>query len=147
MLRNKLVEDAAAALKRGEKGRVEALRFLVSLIDKRGLQLPLGKMTEGEELAVLKKELKNKLEGRDIFEKADRKELVEQIDFEIGVLKNYLPEDLDDLVLEKMVDEVIGRVGNDFPKVMKEIVAQAGGRADGARIVAMVKSKLGSSGS
>ena len=61
MWRDRIKKEADEALKSGDRKRVEVLRFLVSLIDKRGLQLPPDALTEAEEINVLKKKLKNKV--------------------------------------------------------------------------------------
>ena len=60
MLKDKLKKESIEALKSHDQKRVDVLRFLVSLIDKKELQLPVGKMTDAEEIGVLRKELKNK---------------------------------------------------------------------------------------
>lgn len=91
MLKDKFKAETVAALKSGDRKRVEVIRYLIALIDKRALQLPVDKMTEAEEVRVLRKELKNKEEDREIFSKAGRNDLVEQQDYEIGVVKEYLP--------------------------------------------------------
>ena len=76
MLKDKLKLESVNALKAHDQKLVDVLRFLVSLIDKKELQLPAGKMTEADEIAVLRKELKNKEESREMFAKAGRGDLV-----------------------------------------------------------------------
>jgi uncharacterized protein YqeY len=67
MWRDKIKKEAVDALKSGDRKKVEVLRFLVSLIDKREMQLPPGALTEAEEINVLRKELKNKEEAGKCF--------------------------------------------------------------------------------
>ncbi len=142
MLRARLKSEVIDFLKKGDRKRVEVLRYLVSLLDKRELQLPVGTMNEEEELVVLSKELKNKLESREIFLKANRGDLVEQLEFEIEVLKGYLPEALSEEEVERMVDELVARLGKDMGKVMREARATLGGRVDGAKLAEVVKAKI-----
>ena len=91
MLKSKIKKDSVKALKKGESKKVGVLRFLLSLIDKKALKLPLGEMKEGEVLAVLQKELKNKRESKEVFKKATREDLVKEVEYEIEILKAYLP--------------------------------------------------------
>ena len=76
MWRDQIKQEVVVALKSGDKKKVEVLRFLVSLIDKRELQLPPEGLTEAEEINVLRKELRNKQEAREMFLKASRDDLV-----------------------------------------------------------------------
>ena len=68
-LRDQLKADAMSALKEKDTKKAQALRYLVSVLDKRELQLPAGTMGEPEMLLVLQKEMKNKEESKAIFEK------------------------------------------------------------------------------
>ena len=65
-LRDKLRQESVTALKAGDKRKVEVVRFLVSLLEKKEMQLPPGKMKEADEVAVIRKELKNKQEGESV---------------------------------------------------------------------------------
>jgi uncharacterized protein YqeY len=122
---------------------VDVLRFLISLIDKKELQLPPGAMTEADEMAVLRKELKNKEESREMFVKGNREDLVKSLDYEISVLKEYLPLEMSDDDLRKLVEEVIGEVGNNFGLVMREVIKRSGGTVGGEKVSKLVKELLG----
>ncbi|MEK7527959.1 MAG: GatB/YqeY domain-containing protein [Patescibacteria group bacterium] len=149
MWRNKIKEDSDIALKSGNKRLVGVLRYLLSILDKRELQLPKGEMSVTEEMAVLRKELKNKEEARDMFLKAQRADLVEDQDFEIEVLKKYLPAGMPEAEIEKIVDEVILEIGKDlsanrpiFGVVMGETMKRMAGRVGGEVVSKIVKEKL-----
>lgn len=142
MWRDQIKKEADEALKSGDKKKVEVLRFLVSLIDKRGLQLPPDALTEAEEINVLRKELKNKEEAREMFLKAGRNDLVEQEDYEIGVVKAYLPKELDETELRKIVDEVVAEKGKIFGAVMGETMKRVAGKAGGDLVSKIVKEVL-----
>jgi uncharacterized protein len=142
MLKDKLKKESIEALKNHDQKLVDVLRFLVSLIDKKELQLPVGKMTESDEFGVLRKELKDKEESREMFLKAERNDLVEQLDYEIEIVKGYLPVEMSKEQIEKVVDEIIVEKGNNFGLVMKETVAKLGGAVDGGVIVGIVKEKI-----
>jgi len=142
MLKDKIKTESIEALKNHDQKLVEVLRFLISLIDKKELQLPAGKMTEAEELVVLRKELKNKEESKEMFAKAGRSDLVDQMDYEIEVVKKYLPAELSQEAIEKIVDDVVSEKGNNFGLVMKEVMVKLGGSVDGSVISGMVKTKI-----
>jgi len=142
-MRDKLKQDSIDSLKAHNQARVDVLRFLISLIDKRELQLPPGSMSETEVMSVLRKELKNKEESREMFLKGNRDDLVKSLDYEISVLKEYLPVDLSDEDLVKMIDEAISSVGNNFGLVMREVLKKAEGKVGGERVSKIVKEKLG----
>ncbi|OIP87740.1 hypothetical protein AUK05_00560 [Candidatus Shapirobacteria bacterium CG2_30_35_20] len=141
MWRNKIKVDADEALKLGDSEKVGVLRYLISIIDKKALTLPPDLMTEKDELGVLQKELKNKQEAREMFEKGNRVDLVAQQDYEIELLQQYLPKAMEETELEKIVDEVM--LGETvFGNIMREVGKIVVGRADGGQVAQMVKAKL-----
>jgi len=141
MLRNKIKSEADAALKLGDSKKVGALRYLISIIDKKALTLPPEGFLEKDEIQVLQKELKNKQEAREMFARANRSELVAEQDYEIELLKQYLPVAMDDKELEKIVDQVM-LSETVFGNIMREVGKIVAGRADGGQIAKIVKSKL-----
>ena len=143
MWRSKIKEDSDLALKSGDSRLVGVLRYLLSILDKRELQLPIGGMNEAEETAVLRKELKNKEEAKAIFLKAGRIDLVEEEDFEIKIVKNYLPAEIPISEVEAIVEEVIKEKGSVFGVVMGETMKRLAGRVGGEVVSKIVKEKLG----
>jgi uncharacterized protein YqeY len=143
MLKDKLKKESIEALKSHDQKRVDVLRFLISLIDKKELQLPVGKMTDAEEIGVLRKELKNKEESKEMFLKANRVDLVQQLDYEIEVVKGYLPAEISQGQIEKVVVDVIADKGNNFGLVMREVMVKLNGAVDGGVISKIVKEKIG----
>ena len=142
MWRDRIKSEAVDALKSGDKKRVEVLRFLVSLIDKRGLQLPLNGMTEIEEINVLRKELRNKEEAREMFLKAGREDLVKEQDYEIEVVKSYLPKELDEKEIREIVEKIVDEKGKNFGAVMGETMKRVAGKANGDQVSKVVKEVL-----
>jgi len=142
MLKDKIKKESVEALKAHDNKKVEVLRFLISLIDKKELQLPLGQMTEAEEIGVLRKELKNKEESREMFVKANRTELVEQIDYEIEIVKKYLPQEVGEDKVAEIVGQIVVEKGNNFGLVMKEVMVRLGGAVDGGVVARIVKEKM-----
>ncbi|MBP9817549.1 GatB/YqeY domain-containing protein [Candidatus Shapirobacteria bacterium] len=146
MLKDKLKNDAVVALKNRDQPRVGVLRFLISLIDKKEMQLPPGGMVEADEVNVLRKELKNKEESREMFVKGNRDDLVKELDYEIAVVKEYLPIEMDESEVEKIVDEVLAQNTGvvNFGMVMGQVMKKVAGRVGGEIVTRIVKEKLAS---
>lgn len=142
MIRDKLKKDSFDALKNRDNRRVDVLRFLISLIDKKELQLPPDGLTGMEEIAVLRKELKNKEESKEMFLKASRQDLVDQLDYEISIVKEYLPAEMGEDKISEIVEQVMVEKGNNFGMIMKEVMIKTGGLVDGGVISRIVKEKL-----
>ena len=142
MLKDKLREDSIVALKSGNQRLVDTLRFLISLIDKKEMQMEAGKMTEADEIQVLRKELKNKEESKEMFLKGNRDDLVTQVEEEIKVVKSYLPAEISEDDVRKVVEEIVASGETNFGLVMKKVMEKLAGQVDGAVVSKMVKEKL-----
>lgn len=138
-LLEQLKSEVVLAVKAKDSRRATALRFLISLIDKRGLQLPPDGLTEAEVLNVLQKEMKNKVEDKETYLSANRSDLVAELDYEIEQLRAFLPAELSQEEIKKGIEEIVGRVGNNFSLVMREAMAKYKGRVDGGIVSGMVK--------
>lgn len=145
MYRDKLKIDADKALRSHDSKMVDILRYLISLIDKKALQLPTGGMTEAEELSVLKKELKNKQEAKVMFENGGRSDLASETEGEIEVLKKYLPVEMSEDAVGEMVDEVLRQAqdGSNFGAIMGAVMKKVAGQVGGEVVSRIVKEKLG----
>jgi uncharacterized protein YqeY len=143
-LTEQLRTDVNAALKAGERDRVGALRMVLSELQK------AQKEGSADELAVLRRERKRRLEAAEQFRDAGRSELADQEEAEAGLIQAYLPAELDDAELQAMVGAAIQETGASEPKdmgqVMKVVMAKAGGRADGKRVSAQVREALAGKG-
>lgn len=132
--------DMTSAMKAGERQRVGALRMVLSELQK------AAKDGDGDELAVLRRERKRRLEAAEQFRDGGRPELAEQEESEAELISGYLPAELDDAELGTIVDAAIAETGASSPKdmgqVMKAVMAKAGGRADGKRASARVREAL-----
>ena len=90
----------------------------------------------------MRKELKNKEESREMFVRGDRSDLVAQLDYEIEIVKSYLPAEITEDQIKKVVDEIIGGKENNFGLVMKEVMTKLGGEVEGSTVARIVKEKL-----
>ena len=136
----RIKSDVASAMKAGERDRVGALRLVLSELQK------AEKDGGSDELAVLRRERKRRREAAEAYREAAREDLAEGEDFEAQLIETYLPAELSDEQLEELVGAAIAETGaesqRDMGKVIKHVMAAAGGRADGRRVSTKVKDVL-----
>lgn len=143
---DKLNQDIKEAMKSGDKNTLKVVRMIKSSLDNE--KIKLGKdVTEDDELSVLNREMKQRKESLDEFAKAKRDDLVNDVSSEIDVLKSYLPEQLDNDQVKKIVNETISEVkadsSKDIGKVMSALTPKIKGKADGKTVSNLVKEMLG----
>ena len=133
--------DLTGAMKAGEKERVGALRLVLS-----SLQLA-AKEGEDDEVAVLRRERKRRLDAAEQYRDGGRADLAEQEEDEAEMIAAYLPAELSDDELEAIVAEAVAESGaseaKDMGKAMSIAMPKVGGRADGKRVSAKVREALG----
>ena len=137
---DQLRSDMNAALKAGEKQRLGALRLVMSELQK------ASKGGSDDELAVLRRERKRRLDAAQQFEDAGRGELSQQERYEADLIGGYLPAELSDDELRELVQRAISDTGatspRDMGQVMKAVMAASGGRAEGKRTSSLVREAL-----
>ena len=133
-------DDAAAALKAGDRERAGALRLIVSELQKAEKEGP------SDEVAVLRRERKRRMEAAEAYEKAGRDDLAAGERREVELIDPYLPAQLDDAQLASLVDEAVAETGasssKDMGQVMSTVMPKVAGRADGKRVSAVVRERL-----
>ena len=134
--------DVRTAMKAGEKDRAGALRMIVDALQKD------AKLGDGDEVAVLQRERKKRVEASDAYEEAGRAEQAAAEDFEAELIEGYLPQQLSDEELDELVGTAVEETGateqRQMGDVMKALMPKVGGRADGKRVSAAVRERLGS---
>lgn len=140
---NKLI---AEALKARDQIRLSTLRMLSSAFNYERINLQHD-LTEDEELSVVRKEAKKRKDAIEAYKNAKRDDLAEKEQKELEILQEFLPAEMSDDDLGKVVDEAIKEIGaTDISKmgqVMGAVMKKTSGQADGSRVSSMVKSKLG----
>jgi hypothetical protein len=133
--------DINTAMKSSERERVSALRLVLSELQK------AAKEGSDDELAVLRRERKRRLEAADQFRDGGRPELADRERSEAELIGGYLPAELEDSELDALVTDAIAETGASSPKdmgqVMKVVMGRVAGRADGKRVSARVREGLG----
>jgi uncharacterized protein len=133
--------DVRTAMKAGERERASALRMIVDELQKD------AKLGKGDEVAVLQRERKKRLEAAGAYRDGDRAEQAEAEQSEAELIEAYLPEQLSDEELGALVDAAVAETGASEQKqmgqVMSALMPKLGGRADGKRVSAAVRERLG----
>ena len=137
---DRIKADVATAMKAGDRGRVAALRLVLSELQKD------AKEGSGDELAVLRRERKRRREAEAAYREAGRADLAGGEAYEASAIEAYLPAELSDPELDGLVREGIEATGasgpRDMGKVIGHVMKTAGGRADGKRVSTKVKEAL-----
>jgi uncharacterized protein len=140
-----LETELTAAMKERDTARRDALRLILSSLRaaEKELQRPLH---DDEELQVLQRERKRRLESAEAFRAAGREEQAQAEEAELAVLEEFMPEPLSEDELERIVDDAIAEVGatsiRDLGRVMADVMPQIAGRADGSAVSQLVREKL-----
>ena len=128
-------------MKSGERERAAALRLVVDALQQD------AKLGKGDEVAVLQRERKKRLEAADAFRDGGRAEQADVEQGEAQLIEGYLPDQLSDQELGELVGAAIEETGANEPKQMGEVMSalmpKLAGRADGKRVSQMVRERLG----
>jgi uncharacterized protein YqeY len=135
--------DTTAALKSGDRERVGALRLITNELQKAHKE---ASGSAADEVAVLQRERKRRLEAADAYREGGRDDLAGSEEREAELIAEYMPEQLSDDELHAIVGDVVAESGASSPqemgKVMSMVMPKVQGRADGKRVSAVVKEKL-----
>jgi uncharacterized protein len=140
LLEERIKNDLTDAMRAGERERVGALRLVLSELQK------AVKEGSDDELAVLRRERKRRLEAASAYEDAGREDLATAEHTEAELISSYLPAELSQEELSALVTQAIADSGASSPKdmgvAMKRAIELVGGRADGKRVSELVRASL-----
>lgn len=129
-------------MKARDRDRAAALRMVVDVLQQD------AKLGKGDEVAVLQRERKKRIEAADAYDGAGRAEQAAAERFEAELIEGYLPAQLSDRELAELVAAAVEETGasgqREMGQVMSALMPKVGGRADGKRVSAAVREKLGS---
>jgi uncharacterized protein len=141
----RLETELKDAMKERDGERRDALRLILNALRsaEKEIQRPLH---EDEELQVLQRQRKNRLDAIEAYRAAGREEQAEKEEDELEVLEEFMPEPLSEEELEAIVDDAIAENGatslRDLGRVMADVMPQIAGRADGSAVSQIVREKL-----
>jgi len=143
-LKDQLMEDMKNAMRARDSLRLGVIRFLRSEI--KNVEIDHGDQDDKGVLKIIARQVKSMKDANSEYAKADRQDLVKDNDLKIAILEEYLPTQLSDAELEKIVQEVIGNTPDadikQMGKIIGQVIAKADGKADGGRISQMVRKSL-----
>jgi uncharacterized protein YqeY len=140
-----LEQEVKKAMLAHDAERRDALRLILSSLRSAEKEL-LRPLSEDEELQVLQRERKKRVEAIEAFSGAGRTEQAEREEHELEILEEFMPEPLTEEELERIVDDAIAEVKatnlRDMGRVMADVMPQIAGRADGSAVSQLVREKL-----
>jgi uncharacterized protein YqeY len=142
-LLDQVQNDTKDAMRAGDRERVGALRLIANELQKAHKDASGDK---ADEVAVLQRERKRRLEAAEAYSEAGRDDLAGSEQREAELISTYLPAQMGDDELRAIVGDVVAETGADSPremgKVMSQVMPKVQGKADGKRVSAMVKELL-----
>ncbi len=145
-LKEKIVEDMKAAMKGGQARRLETLRSLKAAMLEKEIAMRPREMTPEDVLGVVMSAAKRRKESIEMFQQGGRQDLVAQETEELGIIQEYLPQQVGRPEIERIVREIMTQTGAasaaDFGKVMPQVMKQLKGKADGKLVQDIVKELL-----
>lgn len=161
MFKEKLAEDLTAALRTGDASRRLVLGMLASVIKNRELEkrsrlakqgVPetdlqaASELTDDEILEAIASEVKKRKESAASFSSGGRPEMAQKEEEELAILMHYLPEQMSEDQIRKVVQDVVAQIKpqgiQDMGKVIAQVMARVKGRADGKLVSQMVREAL-----
>ncbi|WP_022846944.1 MULTISPECIES: GatB/YqeY domain-containing protein [unclassified Desulfurobacterium] len=148
-LKERLIKDMKEAMKARDKVKLSTIRMINSLIknaeiDKR------GELTDEEIVSLLQKYAKQRRESIELYEKGGRQDLVEKEKAELAIVESYLPEQMSEDEIRRIVEEAIAGTGasspKDLGKVMKVVMPKVKGKADGSVVNRIARELLSGEG-
>jgi uncharacterized protein YqeY len=138
--------EQRAAMKSGQRTRLNGLRLLVSALQRAEKDRPAGEFTDRDAEAVLRRERKQRVEAAEAYRGAGNEERAAQEEADLPVIDEFLPQQMDEAELAALVNAVIAETSattmRDMGRVMGLVTQRAEGRADGKAASDMVRSRL-----
>lgn len=139
--------ELTAAMRAGDRGRVDALRLILSALQRADKAVPAGEFTQSDAEAVLRRERKQRLEAAESYRAAGREDRAAAELADVPVIEEFLPAAMSEAELAVLVDAAVAETGaesmRDMGRVMGLVTARGEGRVDGAAAAALVRARLG----
>lgn len=146
MLEDKILKDYQDAMKNRDSLKVSVLSFLRAEMMNVAIARKKNKLDDSDVMGVIRKQIKARQDSIEQFTKGNRQDLVDKEKKELGILKFYLPEELPEAEIKKIIEETVIVTGaqgmKDMGKVMKEAAAKIAGKADPKIVSNLVKQRL-----
>jgi hypothetical protein len=144
-MRDRILKDIMTAMKSQDKERLSVLRMIKGAMQLEEINKK-KELDDNEMVALISKQVKTRKESIVEFEKGNRQDLIDQANAEIAILNEYMPEQLSDEEIEKIIDEAIAEVNptgpSDMGKIMKILSPKLTGKADMSNVSKLVREKM-----
>ena len=144
-MRERILEDLKSAMKAQDKELLSVIRMVKGAIQMEELDKK-HELSDDEVITVISKQIKTRKESIEEFKKGNRQDLIEQTESEIDILNKYMPEQLSEEEVNKIIDEIFADVKpesmRDMGKIMGQANAKLKGRADMSYVSSIIKNKL-----
>ena len=144
-LNERIANDMKEAMKSQDKFSLSVLRMLKSALQLERIQLK-KELTDDEVMVVIKRNVKQRKDSMEEFQKFGKTDEVENLEKEIELLKKYLPEELSEEQIEEIINQVFDEIQpqsiKDMGRVMKELTSKIGTQADMSVVSSKVKARL-----
>ena len=144
-LKEKINEDMKSAMRSKDVALLGTIRLIQAAIKQKEVDERIL-VDDSSVISIIEKMLKQRSDSIEAFKKANRTDLVDKEEFEVSVLKNYMPEQMNAEEVEKIIQEVIRKIGASSMKEMGPVMAQAkeilSGKANMAEVSKIIKAKL-----
>jgi len=148
-LEEKILKDYQQAMKQRDTVKSSVLSFLRASLSNFAIEKSKEKLDDADVITVIKRHIKQCQDSIEQFKAGKREELAKKETQELSILKSYLPVQLNAEEIKKIIDKVISESGatsiKEMGKVMKEVMVEVSGRADGKQVSQLVKDRLTSS--
>jgi uncharacterized protein len=138
------------AMRAGDRTRVDALRLMLSALQKAEKDVPAGEFTDADAEAVLRRERKQRLEAAEAYRAAGHADRAAKEDADVPVIDEFLPKAMDAAELAALVDAAIAETGatsmREMGRVMGLVTQRGGGRVDGRAASTLVRERLSGAG-
>lgn len=140
MLKQQIQDQVVKSLKAGDKVRLETMRYALSEI--KNFEIDNGEQDDAGVRKLLAKQVKQMREAIEQFDQGGRQDLVDQETAQMKILQEFLPAQIDQVELEKIIERTIIEKGAQLGAVIGAVMQQVRGRADGKLVADLVKQKL-----
>lgn len=145
-LEEQLNQDLKQAMRNKEKVKLSVIRMVKASLQNEAIHLGVDSLSEEEELTILARELKQRNDSLQEVIDLGRTDLIENLEKEIDILHDYMPQQLSENELEELIKNTIAELGvtskKDFGKVMGALMPKVKGKADGSKVQQLVQQQL-----
>jgi uncharacterized protein YqeY len=140
-------DELHAAMRAGDRSRVDALRLMLSALQKAEKDGPAGAFSDADAEAVLRRERKQRLEAAEAYRAAGHADRAEKEEADVPVIDEFLPRAMTEAELDALVEAAVAETGatsmKEMGRVMGLVMQRGGGRVDGRAASALVRARLG----